>query len=231
MYSKHKSGIPNSGLPNSNQFGGAMRTGQRSNAHEMPPKSGGIRKDQSQKTLGLGQKNLAQNPTHLQQYHLSHLNSNNPSNQRMASSKPILGGGVAGSKYLQQNLLSNQSAYDHPKLSPSKNNHSQAAMNSNQARESNSMNNSGIKNKNGHHGSKTNLISKHLLSSQTGSLSKGASRMTQQRQNQTGMSNQSRLPHVKGAISPIEKPEKDSLLMSAGIDALGLKAPRGHSLV
>jgi len=60
-----------------------------------------LKKDSSTKQLGL--QNVQDKVNALQQYHLGQMLTNSNSNNRMSSSKPILGGGVAGSKYLMKN--------------------------------------------------------------------------------------------------------------------------------
>ena len=81
--SKHKSGIPN---------------GQNNRGYNS--KVGGLnslKKDPSHKQLGAQNQQV----NALQQYHLNQLQLN--TNSRLSSSKPILGGGVAGSKYIIKN--------------------------------------------------------------------------------------------------------------------------------
>jgi hypothetical protein len=76
-----------SGIPNSNAFYSRLPSGHNT-----------LKKDSSSKVLGNNSQMNA-----LQQYHLNQMH--NQINSRLSSSKPILGGGVAGSKYMIKSQL------------------------------------------------------------------------------------------------------------------------------
>ena len=99
------------------------------------------------------------NPNSLQQYHLNQLHSNSHANSRLSSSKPILGGGVAGSKYVVRNnreLYSNVNGAESNKHSPIRKDpqSSSSGINSKIIRESMSLNYSALKQQSNNHGIK-----------------------------------------------------------------------------
>lgn len=132
---RHRSGIPNSNQP-----------GNTRPAAKYDPQPKGLRKDQSTKQIGQGS-----NPNALQQYHLNQLQVNSHANSRLSSSKPILGGGVAGAKYLQHlpgQPSNGELAGPHSKLSPQTKSGAgppSSGMNSKIVRESMSLNHSALK--------------------------------------------------------------------------------------
>jgi hypothetical protein len=137
---RHRSGIPNSN--NLNGYGGKASSKQTNTQ--------GIKKEASLKQLGLNVQNSgAANPNSLQQYHLNQLHSNSHANSRLSSSKPILGGGVAGSKYVVRNREMNYNANgaESKQHSPTRKDpqSSSSGINSKIIRESMSLNYSALK--------------------------------------------------------------------------------------